>query len=63
MAHDRFRVFRVQVPGFFEYFRLVDGHSHVLAKIFSPGGYQVFQMEQTGLIQAFVEPPFRRTVA
>jgi hypothetical protein len=57
----------VQVPGFFEYFRLVDGHSHVLAKMFSPRGYQIFQVEQTGLIQTFVEPaleaPFRRIVA
>ena len=50
MAHDRFRVSYVQIPGFFEYFRLVDGHSHVLAKMFSPRGYQVFQMEQAGPI-------------
>ena len=52
----------MQVPGFFEYFRLVDGHSHVLAKMFSPRGYQVFQMEHTGLIQTFVEPALESAV-
>ena len=52
----------MQVPGFIEYLRLVDGHSHVLAKMFSPRGYQVFQTEQTGLIQAFVEPALERAV-
>ena len=62
MAHDRFRVSYVQIPGFFEYFRLVDGHSHILAKIYSPRGYQVFQMEQARPIQAFVEPALERAV-
>ena len=42
--------------------RLVDGHSHVLAKMFGPRGYQVFQMEQAGLIQTFVEPALERAV-
>ena len=63
MAHDRFRVSCVQVPGFFEYSRLVDGHSHVLAKMFSPRGYQVFQTEQAGLIQTFVEPALECAVS
>jgi hypothetical protein len=62
MAHDRFRVSCVQIPGFFEYFRLVDGHSHVLTKMFSPRGHQVFQTEQAGLIKAFVEPALERAV-
>jgi len=56
MAHDRFRVPEVQVPCCIEDSRLVDGHSHVLAKMFSPRRYQIFQVEQTGLIQTFVEP-------
>ena len=62
MEHDRFRVSYVQIPGFFEYFRLVDGHSHILAKIYSPRGYQVFKMEQARPIQAFVEPALERAV-
>ena len=52
----------MEVQGFIEYSRLVDGHSHVLAKMFSPRGYQVFQMEQTGLIQTFVEPALESAV-
>ena len=63
MAHDRFRVSYVQVPSFIEYFRLVDGHSHVQAKMFSPRRHQVLQPEQAGLIQTFVEPTLQRAVA
>ena len=56
MAHDRFRVSLVKAPGPFEYSRLIDGDSRVLAKMFSPCGYRVFQSEQAGLMKAFVEP-------
>ena len=55
MAHDGLRVANVQIPGLFEYLRLVDRHSDVLAKMFSPVRYQVFQMKQARLVQAFVE--------
>ena len=39
------------------------GHSPVLAKMFSPRGYQVFQVEQAGLIQTFVESAGTRRCA
>ena len=53
----------MQVPRHTKYSTLVDGHSAVLAKMFGPRGYLVFQMKQTGLIQAFVEPALERAVA
>jgi hypothetical protein len=52
----------VQVPGFIEYSRLIDGHPCVLAKILSPRRDQVIQTEQAGLIQALIEPALERTV-
>jgi hypothetical protein len=53
----------VQVPGFIEYPRLIDGHPRVLAKILSPRRDQVIQTEQAGLIQALVEPALERAVS
>ena len=63
MAHDRFRVSCMQLPGFIEYLLFVDSHSHVLTKMLSPRGYHVIQSEQAGMIQAFVNPALERAVA
>jgi hypothetical protein len=62
MAHDRFSVSCVQFRGFIEHLLLVDGHSRVLTKMFSPGGYHVVQTEQAGMIQAFVNPALEGSV-
>ena len=53
----------MQVPRHTKYSTLVDCHSAVLAKMFGPRGYLVFQMKQTGLIQTFVESALERAVA
>jgi hypothetical protein len=47
------------IPGSIES-RVFYGHS--LAKMLSPRGNQVFQAEQTGLIQAFVEAALERAI-
>jgi hypothetical protein len=52
----------MKIPGSIEYSSLVYGHSRVLAKMFSPRGNQVFQAEQTGLIQTFVEVALERAI-
>jgi hypothetical protein len=53
----------MQFRCFIKHLALVDGHSLLLAKIFSPGGYHVVQTEQAGAIQAFVKSALERPVA
>lgn len=63
MPDHRIRVSRVQIPGLLVDFRLVDGHAHVQAKMLSPRGHMIFQAEQAGLIQIFVETALECAVA
>jgi hypothetical protein len=50
MAHYRPGAVGTKIGDFFQKFGLINGHSHVLPKIFGPSRYQVFQTEQAGAI-------------
>ena len=63
MAYERLGVSRVKIPAFIESAGFFDGHPHVLAKMVGPRRYQVFETEQTVVIQAFVEPALKGAVA